>query len=253
VRVDAIDQVLNGTQPLSAEVIAGFGTTTRGMPVIEELLFDARTDLVAAFTNTPRRCAYLTALTADLAARATEIRSAWDPAYENYAGQISDAGRGSQSYGSVNAAFAEIINRIAHTVENIRADKLGRPLGTTSGGVPQPDKIESPFSGRAIEDIRDNLRGIERLFYGNSAQGELGLNDYLLKNQRDFSQSMRSALDASYAALGPNLEPLSQTLATNPQGVQAAIDQLGELQRLIQVDIMNALSISVGFNDSDGD
>ncbi len=29
--------------------------------------------------------------------------------------------------------------------------------------------------------------------------------------------------------------------------------RLGELRRLIQVDVINALSLSVGFNDNDGD
>ena len=33
----------------------------------------------------------------------------------------------------------------------------------------------------------------------------------------------------------------------------AAIDALGELQRVIQVDIINALSLTRTFNDSDGD
>jgi predicted lipoprotein len=64
---------------------------------------------------------------------------------------------------------------------------------------------------------------------------------------------MRGELDASYTALDAVPEPLTEAIATSRAAVQAAIDQLGVLQRAIQVDVINALSLSVGFNDNDGD
>jgi hypothetical protein len=39
--------------------------------------------------------------------------------------------------------------------------------------------MESPFSGRAVADIEDSLSGIETLYFGDEADGVLGLNGYL--------------------------------------------------------------------------
>jgi len=142
---------------------------------------------------------------------------------------------------------------MAFTLENIQSDKLGRPLGMTAGGVPQPDLLESRFSGRSVEDIRDNVRGIEALFFGVPSEGALGLDAYLDSKNRHFDQRMRAALDALDEALSDVDAPLSEAIVTNPGGVERAIERAGELQRLIQVDVINALSLTVSFNDNDGD
>jgi len=213
---------------------------------------EAMTDVVAAFA-TPRRCDYLRAITADLIAQARELIAAWDPARGNFLGELTLAGKTSKHFESLHLALGEVVNRMGYTLENIRGDKLGRPLGTTSGGAAQPDKVESPFSGRSLEDIRDNVRGIERLYFGDAARGEGGLEGYLVQRGKSFAQLMRAQLDASFAALDAVPEPLTLAIVSGKGQVQAAIDQLGVLERAIQVDVINALSLSVGFNDNDGD
>jgi predicted lipoprotein len=42
-------------------------------------------------------------------------------------------------------------------------------------------------------------------------------------------------------------------VVTEPDRVSDAIESLGALQRFIQIDVANALSLAVGFNDNDGD
>jgi len=142
---------------------------------------------------------------------------------------------------------------MAFTVENIRAEKLGTPLGALTGGSPQPGKAESQFSGRSVEDIRDNLRGIEQLYDGNEAEEQIGADFYLRECGHPFGETMRARLDGAYAALAAIDVPLTQAIVDQPDRVQAAMDRLGELQRFIQVDIINALALTVGFNDNDGD
>ncbi len=251
-RPDTVEATLAGTDPLTPETAAGFGAAAKGFPAIEYLLYQPETDVVAAFA-TPRRCDYLRAITADLIAQARELIAAWDPARGNFLGELTLAGKTSKHFESLHLALGEVVNRMGYTLENIRGDKLGRPLGTTSGGAAQPDKVESPFSGRSLEDIRDNVRGIERLYFGDAARGEGGLEGYLVQRGKSFAQLMRAQLDASFAALDAVPEPLTLAIVSGKGQVQAAIDQLGVLERAIQVDVINALSLSVGFNDNDGD
>ena len=48
-------------------------------------------------------------------------------------------------------------------------------------------------------------------------------------------------------------EPLEQTIVSEPEIVARAQEALLALQVAIQVDVAQALSVQVGFNDNDGD
>ena len=249
VRVDAIEQILSDTSPIAADAL---GAAARGFPVIEYLLYQPDTDIVTDFAASPRRCEYLLAITDDLAHRAREMRRAWDPAHGDYLGELVEAGRTGAMFDNPTAAVGEIVNRMAFAIENIRADKLGRPLGATTGGSPQPDKAESRFSGRSLDDIRDNLRGIERLYFGDGSQDSKGL-DFYTPRDKGFARAMQDQLAAAREVLDQIPMPLTVAVIEQPAPVSATIDQLGELQRLIQVDIINALGLTPRFNDNDGD
>ncbi|MEZ4269472.1 MAG: imelysin family protein [Myxococcota bacterium] len=252
VRADAIDALLASDAVIDDALVATLGATQTGMPVIEVLLY-AHGDDADWLAADPRRCAYLTGLTADLRVHATEIRAAWDPEAGAYLNHLTEAGRQDDAFSTLQMALAEMVGRMAFTVENIRNDRLGRPVGLTSGGTPQPAKAESQSSGRSIEDIRDALRGVALLFDGGDAPGAQGLDGYLIERERPFTKRMATALAAAHAALDAIPGPLTEAVDSAPESVIAAIAALGDLQRLIQVDIANALSVTVGFNDNDGD
>jgi len=249
-RPDSIANTLNGTEPLTAQAAADLGAPAKGFAAIEYLLYQPGVDVLTEFSNT-RRCEYLLAISADLVTQAAALRAAWEPAQGNYLGELTGAGKTSVHYETLQLALGEIVNRMGYTIEYIRDTKLGKPLGTNSDGTPQPDVAESQFSGRAIEDIRDNLRGIERLYFGDGSPGEAGLEGYLKQRDRSFAKEMRRELDASFGALDA-IEPLSEAIVSRRSEVEAAIDRLRSLQRVIQVDIINALALSVGFGN-DGD
>jgi predicted lipoprotein len=252
-RTTSIEGVLSGTAPLTADSLELLGAAQKGLPAIEYLLYQPDVDLVASFSEVPRRCEYLTLIATGLTGSAAAMVAAWDPERGNYLAELVNAGRGSSAYASLHAAVGEVVNRMGFAVEAIRSNKLGKPLGTGNGGSPEPDLTESRFSGRSLEDIRDNLRSIELSFYGDEARGALGLDSYLRKKGRYFAPRMSAGLEASRAALDAISVPLSQAVSEQRQAVESASTALGALQRLIQVDIIGALSLTVTFSDNDGD
>ena len=252
-RPDSVNEVLAGTEALTPEFAAALGASAKGLPALEYLLYEPGVDLIAAYQTTPRRCEYLLAIAAELTARLRELRAAWDPAAGGYLNELLRAGRGSSVYDTLRMALADMVVRMAATVELARLDKLGRPNGATTGGIPQPDKVESPFSGRSLEDIRDNLRGLEFLYFGDEANGTVGLDWYLRSRGKFLGRRLRQRFDDSYAALDAVPEPLIEAVAGDPASVDAAIATLGELQAAFQVEIAGALSLSVGFTGNDGD
>jgi predicted lipoprotein len=253
--VDTLKAVLESEDELSADAVVTFGASQKGFPAIEYLLFDPETEHETALAEEPRRCEYLRALVADLGAKARGLREAWDPAAGNYLDELVYAGRGSKAFRTLDLAFGEIVNRLVFTVENVRGDKLGAPAGTRSDGKPQPESAESRFSGRSLEDARDNLRGVEAVCFGATLDpAEASIASQLSRIGRaDLAEPLQAAFAGSYAALDAIPEPLTRTVVEDPAPVLAAIDELSKLQRLLQVDVIHALGLTLTFNDNDGD
>lgn len=246
-RPDAVENVLADTGAVDPEAL---GAAAKGLPAVEYLLFGDGA-LEAFREGGPRRYEYLRVLIEDLIAQTQALAAAWQPSGGNYQRELVDAGRESSTYDTLSMALSEVVNRMGFTLENIRADKIGAGIGPD--GTPQPERLESRFSGRSIADIRDNLRGIEVLFFGDPDAGVLALDRYLVHRGFHLAGRVRSELGSSRTALDRIDLPLSLAIENEQELVHAAVDRLAGLQRLIQVDVIGALSLNVRFNDNDGD
>jgi predicted lipoprotein len=250
-RPDTITSNLEGEEPMDSAALENFGASERGLPVIEYLLFAAEGEPEEAFVG--RRCDYLKALATDTKTQATLLREAWDPEHGDYLSNLVGAGRSGKTFPSIEAALGEVVSRLAFIVENVRGEKLANVLGTRSGGTPQPDSAESRFSGRSIDDMRDNLAGVEQVLFGKKKDGASLLRYLDNIGKKTLRAKLREALDASYAALDDISPPLTSAVLEDGADVQKAIDVLAELQTLIQSDLINALGVTLTFNDADGD
>jgi predicted lipoprotein len=250
-RAASVDAVLAGADPIDPSLL---GAAAKGLPALEYLLYDPALDLVAESAPGSRRCEYLAALGSGLSHDATAIREAWDPSAGDFLGELVEAGRDSKTYDSIEMALGEVVNRLVYDLEAARGEKLGGPLGSTAGGVPQPDLAESRFSGRSLEDVRDSLRGVEEVCFGADMEGAASLVRYLEGIGRDdLGPELREAFDASYAALDAIPDPLTTAVVDSPELVQAAADAIGVVQRVIQTDVINAMGLMLTFTDADGD
>jgi predicted lipoprotein len=245
-RPDAVESVLVGTDAID---LGALGAAAKGLPAVEYLLFAPGS--LDGFREGSRRYEYLDLFIEDLIVQARALAQAWEPGGGDYQSELVEAGRGSSTYETLSMALSEVVNRMGFTVENIRADKLA--AGIAPDGTPQPDRLESLFSGRSIADIHDNLRGIETLFFGDPEARVLALDDYLVHRGFRLAGRMRTELEGSRAALDRIDSPLSLAIENEQALVRAAIDRLAPWQRLIQVDVIGARSLNVRFNDNDGD
>jgi len=240
VRPDSIESVLADDAEIDAETM---GAAQKGSPAIEYLLYTVDE---TAFTSDGRRCAYLAAISADLPLQARLLREAWEPTGGNFAAELIDAGQGSTRFETLDLALSEMVNRLGFIVENIRTDKL-----VTAGNE---DKAESQFSARSLQDVRDNLRGVERSFFGTEGgKQEVTLEEYLRSRGHDLGPLLRSRLGACYAAIDAVPLPLTEAASEDPASLAALQEELVQLQRAIQADVLGALSLTVSFNDNDGD
>ncbi len=246
-RVEAVAEIIDGDQVLSLEEVRLFGAPGRGFPALEVLLF---TTAVTDFVADERRCQYSSVVAADLQANAQRLLQAWAPTGDDYRGQLVNAGAGSEAFPSLQEAVAKVVNRMWQHVEKIREIELGKPVGLDGGPVSE-DGVESRLSGRSLVDVTDTLAGIAMVYEG--VGDGLGLRDLLLAEGKNFDEEFRARMSAGVAAVEAIGPPLTSAIVERPQAVRDAVDALADLQRLIQVDFMGSLSLSLTFNDSDGD
>jgi predicted lipoprotein len=284
-RPDDIEALLASREPLDVAAMDARSASERGTPAIEYLLYVLPTRPVdtgmggasatggagmggmggsspaepaqepvsveEAFAKGSERCLYLTAATGDLAVQAAALRKAWDPKDGNYLSNLVDAGRDKQ-FTTIDLALGEVVNRLAFVIANIRGEKLGVPAGRLKEA--QPDTMESRFSGRTIEDVRDNLRGVEEVIFGADVSDAASIAGYLKAiDQGDLVPELQKAIDQGYDLLDAIDDPLREHYADDQKDVFAAIDGLAQLQTLIQVDMIHAMALKLTFNDIDGD
>jgi predicted lipoprotein len=251
-REDTIAETLAAPGAIDLEKV---GVYARGLPVIEALLYSPGVDVVSSLSGAEgaRRCEYLVALTADLRQSAEALRDAWHPERGGYLLLLTSPSASGPFLGP-QEALGELVNRMAFTVENIRSNKLNTPLGKKGDGTPDPSLVESRFSARSLDDIRDNLAGLEAIYTGRYGERQgLGLRDYASGRGLDFDAAFFGHLEASRGALDAIPGTLGEAVVASPDKVEAAVVALRELQVLIQSDIIGALGLAQTFNDNDGD
>jgi uncharacterized protein len=234
-RPDDIEAVVAETAPIDQAYLDGVGATKKGIAVAEYLLWPG--------DPAPRRCEYLRALGPDIALRAQELRDAWR---DGYAKQVTEAGLGSTAFPTLQDAASESFNRLVFLLQNMRELKLGKPAGKATAGVPQPSLVESPYSGRAMQDLLDNLDGVEAVY-------REGFTSFVKAIKPELDAPIRQRIADARSALQAIDQPLAQAVVDDAARVEAAFQALKTLEILLSVDTANALGLTVTFNDTDGD
>lgn len=253
-----IEEFIAGEALLDEAFVAGSGSTSKGLPAIEYLLFDAEggnARILASLTDGAagaRRVAYLLALTENLRGRADALLALWDKSGENYAqGFIEADTDGDDLQGSVSMMANEMVGLI----EGVAQMKLADPLGLKVYGVVQPDHVEAHRSDQGTASLLANLEGFRQAFTGVDGQG---FDDYLdfLGAQHEsgpLSAAILAQTDATIAALRAIEGPMEEALTRHPEQVRRAYDEAKALLVLIKVDMTSQLGVTVTFNDNDGD
>lgn len=247
-RPDSVESYLAGDGGFEQSDFDNMGGATRGFPALEILLWYGE-DPLAAMVADPDRCSYALGLSRDIEALAARAEEAFGVEWRERI--TSPEVRSDDMYDVPQDVIDEWVNRMAFTVEDIRFVKLGKPLGDSSGGEPLPDTIESRYSGRSLQDARDALQGVYDIFRG-AAPGE-GLAALLHEEDARVASVNDTWHENARQALEIVLEPLEVAVTADRTGVQTAQDQLQGYQVAIQVELAQALSVTVAFNDNDGD
>ena len=246
----AVDDKLVSDAPLTPEAFDGMGSATRGLPVVEYLLWGAADDTIAEFETQPRRCEMLIGASQDIHSNAVRLRESWTgPWAHQLRGKATGEGL---VFEDEKEVVDQWVNRLVFTVENIRETKLGKPKGDSSNGSPAPDLVESPFSERSLQDALDVLSGVQDVWSGGSRADPLGVRD-LIKGDNRLVERVDKLFEISRERLDDVPETLGSTIYLEPEMIDRAQSALVELQKVLQSEVAANVGITIRFNDNDGD
>ena len=253
-RVAFIEDAIAQADPAALEAIdAAFiesvGSTSKGLAAIEYLIFEsaeAEAPVLDRFAD-PARRAFVTALTANLAAKTDELYRFWAPEGGDYAGTFrANGAEGADMRGSISL----LANQMIQLVEMVMRTRLGVPMGAVDG-VPRPREVESYPSGASLALMAASLGSIQRTL-------DAGLDDYLdyldrSPADRKLSSAIRAELETVLGTLAGVPAPLRRAVTESPAAVEAAFESMRPLLVLIKTDLAALLGITVTFSDNDGD
>jgi len=246
VRSDTIEaKILAAPATIDAAWIDGLGTSAKGLPALEYLLFTA-----ALLPNTPR-CAYATALAADIARRSDDLATAWVLEAE----ALKTAGQAGSSHASEKAAIDAIVNATIENLYRMVKEKLDRPLGNLTGSDPDPTILESIYSGTTRDDLENNLQGFARVYLGADGEpgGEPGLGALVAAQSPDLDQRILAQHAVARDTLAAIPLPFATALTDDRSAVQTARDEIDALRRIIKLDVASLLGVTLSLSDNDGD
>ncbi|MCB9078570.1 MAG: imelysin family protein [Anaerolineaceae bacterium] len=255
--VDFIEKFIAEQEAIDEPLIDANGSTTKGLPAIEYLIFNpaGNAQVVSSFTDDPagqKRMQYLVAAAENLNHKAEDLFNIWAAEGDNYAGNFINADADS---GEQQQLLSLLVNQMTAGLEDIVKRKIGHPLGKTSQAGVRPELVEAELSGLSGQLLHSNFEGLATVFNGGQ---QLGFDDYLDYLGAEYegqplSKVINAQIETTQAALKAIDGPLHQAMAHQPDQVELVYNEARKLIVLIKADMANHLAVTMTFNDSDGD
>ncbi len=254
-----IETEISGTNALTESYIATTGTTRKGFPAIEYLIFSTSgdADILTKFTTDPnytRRRDYLRALAAAIKTKTKACFNSWDPTGGNYLNTFI-----TNSSNDAGSSVSSLLNAMVQNLEVVKNEKMGIPLGKKNSGTLHPELVEAKLSALSISHINNNLATLESLFLGsaNGVDG-MGFDDYLTFVKAEYEgqplvEVIKNQFTTCYATMNALTPPLETSITTENAKAEAAYLELKKLVVLMKLDMSSQLGILITFSDNDGD
>jgi hypothetical protein len=254
-----VEMEIAGTATLSESYVDSLGANRKGFHAVEYLLFRGDDDagVLASLTTdvqAARRRDLLVALCQHLERKVSDLRRAWAIDGGQYVTRFAEPGSSSSAYPTVKAVIDTLVNESVFLAELVANNKLGKPMGTASGGTPRPEFEESGPSDNSIADMAGNLRSIRNVYLGTRAgAADKGISQLVAAQSPGADQAMRDALDGAIGAVEAIPRPYRAALVARLSDVAAAHDAVKMLRRILATEVVAVLGVNLKFNDNDGD
>lgn len=276
-KVEFIEKFVAEEETLNATFVASIGSSSKGLPAIEYLIFDAEfgNDRVLGMmtdgTAGEKRRDYLVGLGDNLYDNAVTARTYWatEPTTDGTYGPIGQLLATAESTGDVKPIMQILMNGVSEQLEDILTLNL---RGIVNAELGMPISVEAPYSNYSLSHVAKYVEAFQLTYAGGPDADALGLDDYLDFLEISYNDELMSShiqtptpnhkgkplsevvyarIDELMDALAQVEEPLPETIVNSPQTVQDAYDAALRLLILVRVDMVNNFGVTLTFNDGD--
>jgi predicted lipoprotein len=245
--------------------------SARGLGAIEYLLFYSGSDNGCGSTSTinangtwaalnaddrsKQKADYAAAAAADVAARASALNSAWDPAGGNFRGQFTTAGNGSTTFPKDQDALNAASNALFYLDYEVKDFKVAKPIGLYDcTNTLCPEALESQWAKVSTSHVRANLHAFRLLLEGCGEGYEgLGFDDWLWATDRgDLATYMVNATADAQALADAMDPPLEQAITTDKSKVEALYNAIKKITDVMKTEFITVLNLDLP-KTSEGD
>lgn len=250
-----IEEELESAEPINTTYIQQVGSTRKGFPALEYLLFDLKNGneaVLEKLLSKERVLDYALALAAEIQRIADSLENEWAPEGGNYAGTFK-AATGTNAASSINVLANEMV-KLSEVIKNL---KLGVPLGKRSMGVLLPENVEARFSSHSIELAINNLAAIEAVYSGNNQTFDSYHANLEAVGAMYGDEPLGNVILDEISTLRQILQTIDQPLQTAVESdfetVEQAYNSAQRLVVLLKTDMISSLGLLITFTDNDGD
>jgi putative iron-regulated protein len=103
------------------------------------------------------------------------LRYSWDPAHENYIGQITNPGQSGGVYATDKDVMRDLIDAMIFICNDLAERKIGKPLDMNADTLE-----ESRFSSNSTNDYRSNMLGLKYMYQGGKEPNSYGISGLVI-------------------------------------------------------------------------
>ncbi len=221
-----MDSLLSSNNAFSTSDVEALPQTLRGYHPVEYLIFGIGGRKKAA-DITARQKQYLTSLSSDiLNNNISELYNSWTAAPTKYAQEIINAGNGSNTYATRQAAFLSIIGAMSDICNEVGSEKMYDPYIYKDSFL-----TESPYSGNTLIDFKSNIIGVRNVYLG--LNGGTGIKDLIAAKDKSLDNLIQAQLTSAINSFDNITERYEEAIFTQRIQIEATMQQLAALKDLI--------------------
>lgn len=255
--VPVIEGEISGSQVIDDAYLLATGTTRKGFPAVEYLIYPYGTisedSVLNRFTTSvhaQRRLDYLQAVVNVIDLQITQVYNDWSATGGNYIQNFI-----SLNGTDVGGSATQWMNALIQGLEVVINYKIAIPLGKMSGGQVLPEKAETFRAGLSVTGIENNLLLLKNMYTGGTGAG---FDDYLDFVNADYngtplSQVITARFDEGISKAENLTAPVHILVNTDPASLDDLYLSLKQLLVLLKTDMSSQLGLLITFSDNDGD
>jgi putative iron-regulated protein len=214
--INSLLSSLSGTQSSEDSIIAAEPSYLIGFHGMEFELYGINGNKQAS-QFTPQQLAYITAVALNIKTLTWQVDSEWTGPFYN---QFVYAGDGSTTYLDQRAAFADLVMGIANITETDGIYKMNAILANKSTILQ-----ESPFANNSVNDISNNLIGVQNIYYGQYGNNKgTGLSAFVSQSDVALDVKIKTDITNAIKAVGAITMPLNQAIYSQTSQMTAAVN-----------------------------